>query len=260
MQSIVDLSSLEKDETDVRVRIRAAEEEQAQLMASLRSTYQSYLQSIQNLHRLNSQHLNISQQHEKTAKSQAKLSETYRKLLELLQRCKAVKDFNKNDLIPKWDTFFEQFEARYAEWEPKQILFWFQCVIVGFNNNNNNNNDSCDGVDWHAVETVLHVGSYDGLDLGRINSDQKLKKLKFNNQKHRHMIMTAIDNLLGKKRNDEVVDARLCKVCVTNEINIVLLPCNHACICQQCYDRLSAPRKCPLCRKPVAQTNPIHFG
>ena len=41
----------------------------------------------------------------------------------------------------------------------------------------------------------------------------------------------------------------LCKICFDTEINI-LLPCGHACTCEECTNRvLKATRACPICRK-----------
>ena len=45
----------------------------------------------------------------------------------------------------------------------------------------------------------------------------------------------------------------LCKVCLTNKINQVVLPCSHACLCDQCFAILPIPKLCPVCRRPIFQ-------
>ena len=50
-------------------------------------------------------------------------------------------------------------------------------------------------------------------------------------------------------RNDS--DANLCKVCMVNRINTVMVPCGHQCICSECAKTLN--KECPICRKRVTQ-------
>jgi hypothetical protein len=45
----------------------------------------------------------------------------------------------------------------------------------------------------------------------------------------------------------ELHEQRTCIVCYCNEISILLLPCRHVCLCEDCAARLDA---CPLCRSP----------
>ena len=44
-----------------------------------------------------------------------------------------------------------------------------------------------------------------------------------------------------------------CKICLQRKIDLILYPCSHACICQQCYLELPPPRKCPVCRRIVTR-------
>lgn len=45
-------------------------------------------------------------------------------------------------------------------------------------------------------------------------------------------------------------EQRLCVICQERDKSVVLLPCRHLCICDQCaeYDQL---RVCPLCRRDI---------
>lgn len=47
-----------------------------------------------------------------------------------------------------------------------------------------------------------------------------------------------------------------CLLCLSNPSNVVLVPCNHLCMCQECNNRTKQQDglhnvKCPICRKPV---------
>jgi hypothetical protein len=48
-----------------------------------------------------------------------------------------------------------------------------------------------------------------------------------------------------------------CLICMCNPSNIVLIPCNHLCICSECFKKLKEHGnqlqevKCPICRLDV---------
>jgi hypothetical protein len=45
-----------------------------------------------------------------------------------------------------------------------------------------------------------------------------------------------------------VEDTTLCIICATNPINVLLIPCGHAELCNQCSSRLN---NCCTCRKQI---------
>lgn len=47
--------------------------------------------------------------------------------------------------------------------------------------------------------------------------------------------------------NKELREQRTCRVCRCNDVSMLLLPCRHLCLCQDCEGQLHA---CPLCRTP----------
>ncbi|CAH2047213.1 unnamed protein product, partial [Iphiclides podalirius] len=51
-----------------------------------------------------------------------------------------------------------------------------------------------------------------------------------------------------EEENRQLKEARLCKVCMDNEVSVVFLPCGHLVSCAGCGAALSA---CPLCRAAV---------
>jgi hypothetical protein len=48
-----------------------------------------------------------------------------------------------------------------------------------------------------------------------------------------------------------------CCICIEEEVQVVLLPCAHACICAGCNE--VGYRRCPLCRHVVAMSIRIYL-
>ena len=62
------------------------------------------------------------------------------------------------------------------------------------------------------------------------------------------------DELLDPDENEtreEINESLQCKICFTNKINTVFLPCFHAAVCISCANRLQETRVCPICRNPI---------
>ena len=55
-----------------------------------------------------------------------------------------------------------------------------------------------------------------------------------------------IRNELGQQK-----EQRLCIICQEKEKSVVLLPCRHLCLCDDCASHEDL-QQCPLCRKPIA--------
>ncbi|XP_039754794.1 death-associated inhibitor of apoptosis 2 isoform X2 [Pararge aegeria] len=60
--------------------------------------------------------------------------------------------------------------------------------------------------------------------------------------------MKTISNVSLEEENRQLKEARLCKVCMDNEVSVVFLPCGHLVSCAGCGAALGA---CPLCRATV---------
>jgi len=52
--------------------------------------------------------------------------------------------------------------------------------------------------------------------------------------------------IVPKKIYHDEDDPKECIICLTNEKNVVFVPCGHFCCCSECYPKLSDI--CPLCR------------
>ena len=54
-----------------------------------------------------------------------------------------------------------------------------------------------------------------------------------------------------EQENRRLKEARICKICMDNEIGVVFLPCGHLICCVQCAPSL---KDCPLCRTNIQGT------
>ncbi|KAK9502252.1 hypothetical protein O3M35_011055 [Rhynocoris fuscipes] len=62
---------------------------------------------------------------------------------------------------------------------------------------------------------------------------------------------TNKSNLSLEEENRRLKEARLCKICMDSEVEIVLLPCGHLVTCINCSHSLA---DCPLCRQSIKAT------
>lgn len=59
------------------------------------------------------------------------------------------------------------------------------------------------------------------------------------------------DNKSLEEENRILKEARLCKICMDNEVGIVFLPCGHLATCVTCAPNLE---DCPVCRSSIKAT------
>lgn len=84
-------------------------------------------------------------------------------------------------------------------------------------------------------------------------SNHSLEKLA--NVSLRHSSNEAIDLIRGEplhmtleEENRRLKDARLCKICMDEEVGVLYVPCAHLVTCLQCAQSITS---CPLCRKEI---------
>lgn len=46
----------------------------------------------------------------------------------------------------------------------------------------------------------------------------------------------------------------LCKTCLKKRVEVIFIPCHHACLCNDCFEELPVPYKCPICNTNVFRT------
>lgn len=57
--------------------------------------------------------------------------------------------------------------------------------------------------------------------------------------------------------DDDAAPNLLCKVCFSEEMNVVLMPCRHLAVCERCSGRVSS---CPICHSHVETSFHASFG
>lgn len=61
-------------------------------------------------------------------------------------------------------------------------------------------------------------------------------------------IVKSRREFLSEKEKDELKERSLCKVCYEEEACMLLVPCDHICVCEICALRLEM---CPICKVPI---------
>lgn len=70
-----------------------------------------------------------------------------------------------------------------------------------------------------------------------------------NNNNHKKIVPSTSVSL--EEENRLLKEARLCKICMDNEVGIVFLPCGHLTVCVNCAPNLT---NCPVCRSAIKAT------
>eukprot|EP00927_Polykrikos_kofoidii_P072475 TRINITY_DN68591_c0_g1_i1.p1 TRINITY_DN68591_c0_g1~~TRINITY_DN68591_c0_g1_i1.p1 ORF type:complete len:239 (+),score=36.69 TRINITY_DN68591_c0_g1_i1:36-719(+) len=66
-----------------------------------------------------------------------------------------------------------------------------------------------------------------------------------------HLVM-----VIGRVQREQLwrftqqLDERLCRVCLVEQRNVVVQPCNHCAMCSACFQKCHS--KCPQCRAPIS--------
>jgi len=58
--------------------------------------------------------------------------------------------------------------------------------------------------------------------------------------------------------NNAEITPSLCVVCMTQLKSVILLPCNHLCVCKECSNHPSL-KSCPICRKNIVSKNEVYW-
>lgn len=91
-------------------------------------------------------------------------------------------------------------------------------------------------------------------DLGELERRQEAALARV-----RALKAAAVDreNALLRQVNEELQGRMSCRVCLTEPVGVVLMPCNHLCLCKECALRI---RTCPLCRRQVQSSRQVYMG
>lgn len=61
-----------------------------------------------------------------------------------------------------------------------------------------------------------------------------------------------------KMRDIDLPESQLCVVCRQNPREIILLPCGHVCLCEDCADGIH--ELCPVCRKEIEMKSAAYIA
>lgn len=65
-------------------------------------------------------------------------------------------------------------------------------------------------------------------------------------------------SVVKNTENINIRDKIICVVCLSNERNVLIKPCNHVCVCNSCLDILKE-KKCPMCRTDISNTEIVYL-
>jgi len=100
-----------------------------------------------------------------------------------------------------------------------------------------------------------------------LNLNKSIKKYKKYTddliQEHESILLEVIsennrinNNLATISEAKSINNAFLCVVCIHNVRDIILLPCNHNILCNECLIQL---KECPICRKNIDSYTKVYF-
>jgi E3 ubiquitin-protein ligase MUL1 len=77
---------------------------------------------------------------------------------------------------------------------------------------------------------------------------RKLKEQKLKEQARRQKISSQRERQQNVQENEQP-EMQVCVVCCQNHRGIILLPCGHVCLCEDCSERITD--LCPVCRAEI---------
>lgn len=75
------------------------------------------------------------------------------------------------------------------------------------------------------------------------------KKEEYDERIIRERLEQARKTRRANARPQNLSEDQLCVVCVTNPKEIIILPCGHVCLCEDCSEKIKT--YCPVCRSPI---------
>ncbi len=112
-------------------------------------------------------------------------------------------------------------------------------------------------------DLVGHYDSSDNEERERQEQKRRNYEILMRRKEQRRQCTSAeadVEDMLFEQVERERED-KLCAICQDKEKCIMMLPCRHLCVCQECqflwqqhHNNRGASRKCPICRKAVRQT------
>ena len=79
---------------------------------------------------------------------------------------------------------------------------------------------------------------------------ENVNGMSFNELSELEQILFNSLRIVRKKMNEKQSSYQLCRVCLDQNKNVVLRPCNHMAICKDCSVRI---RQCPICQADIME-------
>lgn len=167
---------------------------------------------------------------------------------ELILRDKHLANLNKNIEVLKLEN--EELKKELDYYNPDSNASVMDFINVAFEEEDDEDLD--DDTEKKRLINIYHnIGDQkymvNVLDLDKvILNNYSLYDLK---------VMQGKVNRLNSIIQDKILEMESCKICFTNELNCILLPCGHKCCCVECSININ--NKCPMCRNSVTQIQKI---
>lgn len=86
-----------------------------------------------------------------------------------------------------------------------------------------------------------------------------LKRLdeKKEEERRQRLERTRKERRQRARAGEDYSEAQLCIVCKENPKEVILLPCGHVCVCEDCNEDIS--NLCPVCRTEIQSRNPAYI-
>lgn len=191
------------------------------------------LQKNSHYYKNNNQMINIK--NDKLKKSYDDLLFKYNEVQKELElRNQYINNLNEN--IEILNIAIDEMKKEIKYYDPKSNVDQYIDVSHEFENDNESSGKIT--IYKNSLNNMYKVNI---LELDKVEiSDFTLYDLKvFRNKLNR--LQCIID--------DKIQEQESCKICFTNDIDTILLPCGHNCCCSNCS--LLINKKCPICRKQV---------
>eukprot|EP00105_Crassostrea_gigas_P039952 XP_019924100.1 PREDICTED: baculoviral IAP repeat-containing protein 7 [Crassostrea gigas] len=94
-------------------------------------------------------------------------------------------------------------------------------------------------------DSVNNIATKSYEDIMNVNKKQAKSSMSLTKESE------EADTRLLLEENRQLIELRMCKICMENDASIAMLPCGHLCCCTDCAP---AMRKCPICRQFVKGT------
>ena len=115
-------------------------------------------------------------------------------------------------------------------------------TIIPFDQDNKNENENNKNINTNEIKEDIKIINVENNN--NINKKSDKKSLNMD-------IIQSQSNLLNSEVS-RLTRKPLCIICQSNPTKIILAPCGHRCLCQECYkEKKNEIKKCPLCIKPV---------